>query len=1037
MRQIFIIILFFSYTFASSQTHDYIFHHIDQSNGLLHNNVLSITQGNDGFIWIGTNNGLQRYDGLRFVNYQDELSNWKNKSIAVNNVYVDSNSRVWVLSEYQVGKLETLNDKFTGYNADQMLKDPIFKYETYTDSQNTRWLLGDFGIYKYDSVTKKMELYLLNLPNGIINSGSSIIRDNEHNITWVASWHGLLLFDAKTKKVYSSKYNPLQHPLLKMQVHLGYSKIMMDSHKNIWLCSWDHLLYKYDPVTQKITTYSLSDIKKSQGDKKKSSGTSVVYCIYEDNRSNIWVGTENAGLLKYNVKEDKFDYIIKHDGNEQGIQYNYNIFCIFQDKEENIWIGTDKGISIFNPYHQYFQSIHHQENNSQSLPKNEITAFIETHTGDILAGTWGGGITVYNNNLNFKKNIFLKGAYENNLVWSLLQNDNGKIWIGCQHGYLNFYDPVNETIQTNHPPELHKSTIRCMQKDPEGNIWLGLQNGKIVEWNKSLNRFFSYNEKLSGISQKFSPVLNIFIDHNTNFWISTDEGLKQFDPLKRIYTAVYLPDNNNPSSISAKSIRGIEQYDDSTLVIGTINGGLNFFNTLTKKFSHYTKNDGLPSDFIYAIKKDAENNMWITTDYGMYQFRMKEKKSITYNIESGMINSSFVSDNFYPLHDGRWLTATSTEIISFHPDSLRHLNDYGAKVAITGLKVFDKPVFIDSLMAKNKPVVLNYQQNFLTIEFAALVFSGIQQTKYYYRLTEVDKDWVDADTRGYANYTNLAAGDYTFSVKAAQVDSAAKISSFKIIIEPPVWNTWWFKTLIILVIGLSAYILIKRRIKTIRNEAELKHKIAETEMMALRSQMNPHFIFNCLNAIDNLIQTNQKDKATTYLARFAKLIRVVLDSSKNNVVPFHKEYEALNLFLQLEQFRCNNKFQYELKADDEILQGDYKVPPLLIQPFIENAIHHGLMNKPGIDKKLSVQIGVENEKIKYTIEDNGVGRQKALQIKNLNKPEHISYGIQISTERIHLYNKNGDEKDIVITDLYKKDKPDGTKIEVLVKIYNN
>ncbi len=216
----------------------------------------------------------------------------------------------------------------------------------------------------------------------------------------------------------------------------------------------------------------------------------------------------------------------------------------------------------------------------------------------------------------------------------------------------------------------------------------------------------------------------------------------------------------------------------------------------------------------------------------------------------------------------------------------------------------------------------------------------------------------------------------------------------------------------------------------------INEKLSEARLDALRSQMNPHFIFNCINAIDNLIQTNKRDKATTYLTRFAKLIRVVLDSSKNNVVPFYKDYEALNLFLQLEQFRCSNKFEYEIKADEEILNSDYKVPPLLVQPFIENAIHHGLMNKQDKNKKLSVNIGVENEKIKYSIIDNGVGRQKALQIKNLNKPEHISYGIQISKERIHLYNNNGKEKDIEIIDLYENGKAVGTRVDISIKIFN-
>jgi LytS/YehU family sensor histidine kinase len=207
-------------------------------------------------------------------------------------------------------------------------------------------------------------------------------------------------------------------------------------------------------------------------------------------------------------------------------------------------------------------------------------------------------------------------------------------------------------------------------------------------------------------------------------------------------------------------------------------------------------------------------------------------------------------------------------------------------------------------------------------------------------------------------------------------------------------------------------------------------------MLALRAQMNPHFIFNCLNAIDNLIQTNEKEKATTYLARFAKLIRVVLDNSKNNLVPFYKEYEALNLFLQLEQFRCSNRFEYVLKADDEIINGDYKVPPFLVQPFIENAIHHGLMNKSGMDKKLSVEITLKNESINYIIKDNGIGREKALKIKNLNKPEHISYGIDISTERVQMFNKNGNGKGVVITDLITEGTPSGTVVEVSINVNN-
>ena len=229
-------------------------------------------------------------------------------------------------------------------------------------------------------------------------------------------------------------------------------------------------------------------------------------------------------------------------------------------------------------------------------------------------------------------------------------------------------------------------------------------------------------------------------------------------------------------------------------------------------------------------------------------------------------------------------------------------------------------------------------------------------------------------------------------------------------------------------------LLVRRRINVIRHESGMKQKIAETEMMALRAQMNPHFIFNCLSAIDNLIQTNQQDKATTYLARFGKLIRSVLDSSKNNLVPFHRDFETVRLYLQLEQFRSNNKFSYEIKADPELLNNDYNVPPLIVQPFLENAIHHGLLNKQTLDRKLDIAVQLKDDHILYTITDNGIGRQNAAAIKALNRPEHLSYGIQIIKERVRLHNRSKLTDDIIITDMENNGQVEGTKVAVRINI---
>jgi tetratricopeptide (TPR) repeat protein len=223
----------------------------------------------------------------------------------------------------------------------------------------------------------------------------------------------------------------------------------------------------------------------------------------------------------------------------------------------------------------------------------------------------------------------------------------------------------------------------------------------------------------------------------------------------------------------------------------------------------------------------------------------------------------------------------------------------------------------------------------------------------------------------------------------------------------------------------------------IKDQLTLKRKALELEMQALRSQMNPHFIFNCLSAIDNLVQTHQTDKAIAYLSHFAKLIRGVLDSSKNNLIPFEKDLQILKLYLKMEQFRCNNKFSYEIDVDQKLLQGDYKVPPMIIQPFIENSIHHGLLNKQNNDRHLNVCIGLEDERIVYTVTDNGVGRKQASEIKKINKPLQQSYGISITKDRIHLHNRNGIDKDLIIDDLLEDGEPAGTRAIVKIKTYSS
>jgi hypothetical protein len=313
---------------------------------------------------------------------------------------------------------------------------------------------------------------------------------------------------------------------------------------------------------------------------------------------------------------------------------------------------------------------------------------------------------------------------------------------------------------------------------------------------------------------------------------------------------------------------------------------------------------------------------------------------------------------------------------------------------------------------------------------------------HYFRQHIAIKD--SMETAQYAGRTALylAASEAESSIRLLQKDKEISLQQLalnkqELIKQSQLKNFLLagFVVLLLCSVLIVRNIVLKRKHEKLRNEHEqslLKRKAMELEMQALRAQMNPHFIFNCLSAIDNLIQTNQADKATTCLSRFAKLIRGVLDSSKSNLVLFQKDIETLKLYLEMEQFRSNYKFQYALDVDDRLMHSDYKVPPLIIQPFVENAIHHGLLNKQDGIRHLLVTAALEDEHIVYSVIDNGIGRKQAAIIKDRNKPGHQSYGIEITKERIHLHNKNGIEKDVVIADLVENGVAVGTKAVVRI-----
>lgn len=989
----------------------YLFRHIDQADGLLTSGITSIAQDARGYIWIGTLNGLQRYDGTRFLNFREELKA-SNKNIApVLAWYNAADNDIMLRIADQLGKLDPVTGNVRHFDSVDIRRDVAAKSEVYTDSSGREWRMAGHCLYRYESGRPLPYLYAYS---------DQIARDEEHRQTWVSTWDGLLLFDDRSGRIYGRNSSSAGHPLLRIPWLIPLKNIRMDSRANLWISTWDRRFCRYDMRTGELKVYSLDSIVRLRGGAGHPPVSMEVNAIFEDDHHVVWLGTTGAGLLRYDAVTGQFQCYPASDS-ERGIQFNNEIGCLFQDREENIWLGTDKGISIFNPYQRNIRMIAGGRPEGYIAGRKEINGMVETQSGNILIGTWGSGLVVANAAGQADSNIFFPGANEGNLIWSLIRSDDGKIWAGCQHGFLHVGNAEGNDWVTSRPEAMQGSTIRCMQKDGQGNLYFGLHNGRVTV--RDMRTATYHADVTDTMRGGLAPVRAIFIDSRGICWVSTENGLKEFDPVGHRYKGVYLPAD------SAAFCLGIGEWNDSLLMVGLVNHGMKFFNRRTKTFS----TEGIPEELsnatVHAIGVDRERNIWVSTDYQLCKFRPFDGPPVSYNLRPIAFNSPFESNGFHSMADGSWMTATQTELLNFYPNGLNRLGRDTLTPMVTGMKLFGRSMSADSLGGEDGVIQLTHQQNFLTLEFSDFRFMPVRETHLFYRIPEIDKNWVLADATNTASYTDLPPGRYSFEVKAADGVSEGKVETFRIAIAPPFWQTWWFRLGIVVALAGAVYLFLRRRVAAVRTQEALKQQIAEAEMSALRAQMNPHFIFNCINSIDAMIQSNDKYHATMYLNKFARLIRDVLDSSKQKTVPISRDIETLRLYIELEQFRHDDKFRYEIHADPAVLEEDYRVPPLVIQPYVENSILHGIRHRKNGGGMLSISIGLKDGQLLYHIEDNGVGRRSAAP----QPSGRHSYGLQMSNDRVRLF--NGENKASVdITYLEEGGEPVGTRVRVTLKI---
>ncbi len=1004
------------------------FDHLNFSNGLSFDGTRWIVKDKQGFIWISTQDGLNKYDGINFkIYHHDERNLNAPASNEFGKMALDSKGNIWMASADGLIEYFPVTGNFKKFPV--TTKSKITSIDAlYIDAQDIVWFGDDDGLQSLNAEGKIETFPIKHLLNKLIIS--SIIEDNE-GIMWVGTQQGLYSINKSTHEFHRfvfEKFPDQDNTIM---------NVFRDHENNIWVGTWGRGLGKLNKHTGTIEMYTYN---KSPDTRSRAN---IVLSIYESSNDSdkLWIGTGEAGLGIFDKKTKTFDFATIN-GNDPHAFNAYAVYQIFDDHFGTLWFATDKGVVKLNSYLQQFQ-VNKFDPSTSSVRSWYVTKIIidTTSVHHIMwIGTYGSGLVRYDPQTGSYASYIpnTENPHGNEDVNDFAKDKKGKIWITTEHGFYQF-DPERKSFiaYKNIPGKnsLPLNRVGKLTQTQDGKLWMIVKGNGFCSFDPNTKQFQMYNKIFDENNDSINKsVFCITKDAEENIWGGTQfGGIFIFNPKTEKFI-IY----NLKNGFSNQTVYSIVETDDKTFWIATYNGLWNF-NLQTKKIIHYTTNDGLCNNVCYKLIEDEHHFLWITTLNGLAFFDPSKKSFQNYSTNDGLLANN-LDVSFDKGADGKFYLGFNNSYNFFDPDNIIK-NELPPPVAFTSFKIFGKEILLPENNSDQFPLQLSYKQNMLSFEFAALNYTVPQKNQYAYKLEGADKDWTYSGSGRQATYNNLSGGDYIFHVKAANNDGVWNEAGKSIFIHitPPFWMTWWFRTLIITLIFSAVYVLYRRRIADIRKEEEKKtifnKQLAQIEMKALKAQMNPHFIFNCMNSINSYILQNDKKMASDYLTKFSTLIRLILENSDKPKLNLADELAMLETYIQLEQNRLDNKFDYSIHVDPFIKTATVEIPSLILQPFIENAIWHGLANK---SEKGNIHINIRKElnALICVIEDNGIGRASAAKLQQQLLIKHESMGMKVTEDRLKILNQlNMERPSVKIVDLFNNNnEPCGTNVEIIIPL---
>ena len=788
--------------------------------GLSQNTVVSITQDEKGYLWIGTQDGLNKFDGYQFTVYSSESNNYNSLIHNYINGVTLYNEGHLVIGT--AGGVDIFNIEKESFQHFRTKNGGPVKFSAkgvnciFVDENDILWLGSINGLYRIDSLNGEIHHFVhqSDNPRSLSNNNITCITRTSDGTLWVGTENGLNKLDRSGGTFYRYENDSTSQKLTDPYV----TSIYEDKLQRMWVGTVNGLNL-YQPVT--------GDFDHFFADRKSSNSLSDnrITVLFHDSKDNFWVGTRD-GLNRLVEKETGIEFFrYNHIENDPNTLSNGWISAIFEDRTNVLWIGTYfGGLNKFNLEGNKFKTIKHDQENPNTISSKIVRAIVKDDEGNLWIGA-NPGLNKIDRKTG-KVTRFLhdpdnSNSLPDNQIRSLCFDNNGLLWVGTRNKGICTFNPSTGVFtpiryDPNDPYSYSGTDVRVIYKDRNGDLWLGSDGQGLFHYEMATGHFYNYKPKNDNPKSISSLYVYYAIqeDNEGNLWVGTWEGLNMLNRKTGEWKR-YNHDQSNPNSLADDYVKSVLIDRNNQVWVATAGKGLDKLADRQKGiFEHYTRKEGLANNHTYGILEDNNGNLWISTNNGLSKFDPIAKTFKNYERKDGLQHNEFNSGAFYKAEDGELFFGGINGFNAFFPDDIKD-NQLRPQVVITEIQLFNKPVgvrdtssrlYLNRHISYTDTITLDYDQKVISFEFAALHYSNPDKNQFAYVMDGFNQDWIytSADKR-FATYTNLAPGTYVFRVKAANNDGiwAEKHAELVLIIKPPFWLTTWFLILsAVLFIGL-------------------------------------------------------------------------------------------------------------------------------------------------------------------------------------------------------------------------------------------